>query len=995
MADLKTQFGFTDSLFEAINEVKKASGTSVADSDAQIKRAKANLDAAELNARQQKEREKVQKKKESLRTEEAEIEEEKFDALKHVKKPSPAVKTAAKDVKRGSYADRAALMKAGGVKDDRGPRGVTQEETEIEESFSPSQIAALKKEYSTINGIDPSSDNYKKLIAMLDKLDLASLKSLAGAEIKFVSGLAKNRVMRKSVKKEEVESIDELSAKQKAMDKNKNGKIDGSDLAKLRNKSVSESDAAYGDSLRAKEEKRKMSGISGADKSKLSAIVAMLNKEKKKHPQGADFAAQRRKERMASNGRMDEEVEHKDGLNEEYYVQRSRDGNIHVGSSKNGIDVPVYKIQPEHSKKIKSLTHGGEYNFTDAANKKVVAKRSNNTVTLSSPDKKRLMSAPHNFFKEEAELEEGAGNLKPGWMLKKDPELAKKVKEKQDLAKKRQASYGDKSAGKSVAEGIIDKIKAAKRGMDARAKAADHFDRAGDPNNADKKKDLKRAVKYHNLVNKEEVESDEVGIVEALETSKVPVGSRPKGIGWSLHRAGKQHNEPHDTYKRTTKQVASSSSKNEEVEEEVKDEYGRKVDKYLKKKYGSDDSKKKQPQGAEFAAARRKERMDKNGRMDEEVKVGDKVSFDHPMSAIPGKTMKKVGTIKKIVGDTAHLKSSTKYGTLSYEKKVSELRKEEVEVVQEAAVTKQAVIDYLVKGGFNKADVSKDVEKLFAQAVKSYPTGNTKKIADVISSLRVNESLELDEGKYDNKYTIYHKDYSSAVQHAAVHAGKQGYEIDHDDWDRVVAMGPKKPSSGKTNILSVSLKKDGKESKKKLHMQVYNMDNKGYELNTYVEEVQLDELNKDTVYSYAKKSEKDQDDQEDKMNKAVKANDPKKANDAGRKFLNRLKGSERAEKRLNAEEAAGYDEFKSGGKPLEKKFNKAFKAMGIKSDIKIKTVGNVSVNEAVKPTKKFKDMKKKNVAGTKSEEGASKKGEPLSGKKEAIEVNPELHKNQK
>ena len=63
---------------------------------------------------------------------------EAFDPLKHVKNPSPAVKTAAKDVKRGSYADRAALMKAGGVKDDRGPRGVTKEEVEeaVESPFT-------------------------------------------------------------------------------------------------------------------------------------------------------------------------------------------------------------------------------------------------------------------------------------------------------------------------------------------------------------------------------------------------------------------------------------------------------------------------------------------------------------------------------------------------------------------------------------------------------------------------------------------------------------------------------------------------------------------------------------------------------------------------------------------------------------------------------------------------------------------------------------------
>jgi hypothetical protein len=55
---------------------------------------------------------------------------EEFDPLKHIDKDkqTPDIKKAAKDVKRDSYADRAALMKAGGVKDDRGPRGVTMAE---------------------------------------------------------------------------------------------------------------------------------------------------------------------------------------------------------------------------------------------------------------------------------------------------------------------------------------------------------------------------------------------------------------------------------------------------------------------------------------------------------------------------------------------------------------------------------------------------------------------------------------------------------------------------------------------------------------------------------------------------------------------------------------------------------------------------------------------------------------------------------------------------
>ncbi len=55
---------------------------------------------------------------------------------------------------------------------------------------------------------------------------------------------------------------------------------------------------------------------------------------------------------------------------------------------------------------------------------------------------------------EPKKVEEGTGSLKPGWMLKKDPELAKKLKAKIDLAKKRQASYGNPDAGKSVKEEV-------------------------------------------------------------------------------------------------------------------------------------------------------------------------------------------------------------------------------------------------------------------------------------------------------------------------------------------------------------------------------------------------------------------------------------------------------------------------------------------------------------------------------------------------------------
>ena len=157
-----------------MQEAPVGGGTSIKSSEAEkakatADRAKITMQAAQLRIKQAKEREALSKKKQAIKSE--------FDPL--------------------------------------------------EESFSDAQIAKLKAEYSKINTIDPSGDGYKKLTSMLDKLDKPTLEKLAGAGIKFVSGLAKNRVNR--MKNEE------LSPKQKALDKNKNGKIDGSDLAKLRN----------------------------------------------------------------------------------------------------------------------------------------------------------------------------------------------------------------------------------------------------------------------------------------------------------------------------------------------------------------------------------------------------------------------------------------------------------------------------------------------------------------------------------------------------------------------------------------------------------------------------------------------------------------------------------------------------------------------------------------------------------------------------------------
>jgi hypothetical protein len=128
----------------------------------------------------------------------------------------------------------------------------------------------------------------------------------------------------------------------------------------------------------------------------------------------------------------------------------------------------------------------------------------------------------------------------------------------------------------------------------------------------------------------------------------------------------------------------------------------------------------------------------------------------------------------------------------------------------------------------------------------------------------VKEESKLEEGKSSTGYNLYHKDFSSAMAHAYDFAkNKYGIEVDPEEIDRKVAMGPKKPSSGKTN----SYRLMGKDGKKAIQVQVANLDNKRYELNMYKEEV---DLNK--VFFEAMKKDKKEATAKDKS-KTVKAGD--------------------------------------------------------------------------------------------------------------------------
>jgi len=95
------------------------------------------------------------------------------------------------------------------------------------------------------------------------------------------------------------------------------------------------------------------------------------------------------------------------------------------------------------------------------------------------------------------------------------------------------------------------------------------------------------------------------------------------------------------------------------------------------------------------------------------------------------------------------------------------------------------------------------------------------------------EEDELDERKFESGksasgYDIFHKDFSSAMQHATAFAKKKGQPIKKDEIDNKVATGPKKPSSGKENSYTLETEKG-----KMWSVQVYNMGSK-FELNMYL-----------------------------------------------------------------------------------------------------------------------------------------------------------------
>jgi len=119
---------------------------------------------------------------------------------------------------------------------------------------------------------------------------------------------------------------------------------------------------------------------------------------------------------------------------------------------------------------------------------------------------------------------------------------------------------------------------------------------------------------------------------------------------------------------------------------------------------------------------------------------------------------------------------------------------------------------------------SKFIEKVKEEVASEMAYGSgydtVKPVADI---------QPVNAAKSSSGYELYHKEFSGAMQHAYKFAKSKGYTVNPKDIDDMVASGPRKPSSGKTNSYSL-----GTDKGKRVQIQVTNLDNKRYELNMYI-----------------------------------------------------------------------------------------------------------------------------------------------------------------
>ncbi len=292
-----------------------------------------------------------------------------------------------------------------------------------------------------------------------------------------------------------------------------------------------------------------------------------------------------------------------------------------------------------------------------------------------------------------------------------------------------------------------------------------------------------------------------------------------------------------------------------------------------------------------------------------EAKVGDTVSFHHELKAAPGTKMKKSGTVEKVQGDDVLVKVKDKYGVKRHQVKMGDLVKENFGADFLAMARQKNPNARLVTPDQKKKEAEELAKKRAGlKPAHAAPTSNPRPLGD-----------------HDPKSN---RSYSEEVE-------------------GVTEMDNRTPSGDrreKRNNSPEAIAQREKEQQKRLKSISPEM-RKKLRLPEPKEGVaegveQVDELNKDTVYSYNKKSTADTEKLHKKLGEFIHKNKSAEANKTAHKLNKRVAGQERADARLNTEEAA-LEEAKA---------------------------------------KKEETPSKKDIV----------KGEKLSGKQEPVNVNPEL-----
>lgn len=250
----------------------------------------------------------------------------------------------------------------------------------------------------------------------------------------------------------------------------------------------------------------------------------------------------------------------------------------------------------------------------------------------------------------------------------------------------------------------------------------------------------------------------------------------------------------------------------------------------------------------------------------DEAKVGDTVSFHHELKSAPGSKVKNSGTVEKVDGDVVHVKVKDKYGVKRHQIKMGDLVKEETEL-EEASDTKRPP-------NFTMYPIDRQDYKILRPPKKTPPKsgkewgrdGGEKKLKEETEQIDEMDKSAPQPGR-DGK--VSHSTYGSR---------------DRDDKDDYFKG---KESLGKR----VTVKQAEKDALKILNKQYAKEETE-----------QIDELNKDTLYSYNKKADADIEKKHKSLGQLMRRGDAAGANKAAHQLNKRVAGMERAEKRLNAEE---------------------------------------------------------------------------------------------